>query len=414
MKNVLFIEPFCPYPLVSGGHQAIYNGIAAMKDVANVYVVYAHTSWKDYSEAGRVELEKRFPFVHVLHYGLAEKSTGQFWFKLKRRIRRTWSKWMNKIRKPKVDINDYRSWGFTPQPDNYAQYINQLIEQYHIDVVQVEMCFLLSIVLDLPKHVKKIFVHHELRYVREELRLGKIDVPQSFRNEVTIHKLEEIGLLNMYDEIVTLSETDKQKLIEAGVTKPILTSFAVVNTENSSAENSCEWKHVLSFVGPETHDPNYDGVMWFLENCWSELQAKNAEYRLRIIGKWNAGTCEKIRAQYPNVEFAGFVENLTDALSGTVMIVPIRVGSGIRMKILEAGAIGVPVVSTHVGAEGLPVENGENILLADTSEAFVGAVLKMEDDVTRERLSKQLQATIQKQYSLDALRENRKKLYIDE
>ena len=318
---------------------------------------------------------------------------------------------MNKIRTPKVDINDYRSWGFTPQPDNYAQYINQLIEQYHIDAVQVEMCFLLSIVLDLPKHVKKIFVHHELRYVREELRLGKMDVPQSFRNEVMIHKFEEIGLLNMYDEIVTLSETDKQKLIADGVTKPILTSFAVVNTEKSSVESSGDWKHVLSFIGPEGHDPNYDGVMWFLENCWSELQAKNAEYRLRIIGRWSAGTCDRIRAQYPNVEFAGFVENLADALNGTVMIVPIRVGSGIRMKILEAGAIGVPVVSTRVGAEGLPVVDGENIFLADTPEDFVGAVLKMEDDATRERLSEQLQETIQKQYSVEALRENRAPLY---
>ena len=412
MKNVLFIEPFCPYPLVSGGHQAIYNGIVAMKDVANVYVVYAHTSWKDYSEAGRLELEKRFPFVHVLHYGLAEKSAGQFWFKFKRRIRRTWNKWIDKIHPPKTDVNDYRSWGFAPQPDNYAQYINKLIEQYHIDVVQVEMCFLLSMVLDLPKHVKKIFVHHELRYVREELRLANIEVPQSFRHEVTIHKFEEIGLLNMYDEIVVLSETDKQKLIADGVTTPILTSFAVVNTEKPSEDISGKWKYVLSFIGPESHDPNYDGVMWFLENCWNELCAKNADYKLRIIGKWSADTCDIIRSQYPNVEFAGFVENLSDALSGTVMIVPIRVGSGIRMKILEAGAIGVPVVSTRVGAEGLPVEDGENILLADSSESFVGAVLKMENEVMRVALAKQLQATIQKKYSVTALKENRRSLYV--
>ena len=411
MKNVLFIEPFCPYPLVSGGHQAIYNGIAAMRDVANVYVVYAHTSWKDYSEAGRLELEKRFPFVHVLHYGLAEKSSGQFWFKLKRRIHRTWGKWMNKIRKPQTDVNDYRSWGFTPQPDNYAQYINQLIEQYHIDVVQVEMCSQLSMVLDLPKDVKKIFVHHELRYVREALRLGKMDVPQSFRNEVMIHKFEEIGLLNMYDEIVTLSETDKQKLIADGVNKPILTSFAVVNTEKSSVRNTGEWKHVLSFIGPESHDPNYDGVMWFLENCWSKLQTKNRDYRLRIIGKWSVETCDKIRAQYPNVEFAGFVERIADALYDTVMIVPIRVGSGIRMKILEAGAIGVPVISTHVGAEGLPVVDGKNILLADTSDTFAEAIMKMENEVVRVALSEQLQDTIQKKYSVEALRENRKTLY---
>ena len=274
------------------------------------------------------------------------------------------------------------------------------------------MCFLLSMVLDLPKHVKKIFVHHELRYVREELRLGKIDVPQSFRNEVTIHKFEEIGLLNMYDEIVTLSETDKQKLLADGVTKPILTSFAVVNTEKPSNDGCGEWKHVLSFIGPESHDPNYDGVIWFLENCWNELQAKNTEYRLHIIGKWSADTCNMICAQFPNVKFTGFVDNLANALKGTVMIVPIRIGSGIRMKILEAGAIGVPVVSTHVGAEGLPVVDEENIFLADTPGSFIKAVLKMEDVAVRGALSKNLQATIQNQYSVGALRENRRVLYV--
>lgn len=412
MKNVLFIEPFCPYPLISGGHQAIYNGIAAMKDVANVYVVYAHTTWNNPSELGRLELEKQFPFVHVLHYGLAEKSAGEFLFKLKRRIKRTWDSWMKKIFKPKTNIEDYRSWGFIPQPDNYAKYINQLIEQYHIDVVQVEMCFLLSMVLDLPKHVKKIFVHHELRYVREELRLAKIDVPQSFRNEVMIHKFEEIGLLNMYDEIVTLSETDKQKLILDGVTKPILTSFAVVNTSKTDESLYNEQSFVLSFIGPESHDPNYDGVMWFLENCWSDLLVKNSDYHLRIVGNWSVGTRKKICAQYLNVEFAGFVENLADVLIGTVMIVPIHIGSGIRMKILEAGAIGVPVVSTNVGAEGLPVVDGENILLADTPEMFTKAILRLEDYEIRASLSKQLHKTIRTQYSVDALCENRRILYI--
>ena len=173
-----------------------------------------------------------------------------------------------------------------------------------------------------------------------------------------------------------------------------------------------ERTHILSFIGPESHDPNYDGVVWFLENCWSDLLTRNSAYHLRIIGNWSVNTREKICAQYLNVEFAGFVENLADVLIGTVMIVPIHIGSGIRMKILEAGAIGVPVVSTSVGAEGLPVVDEENILLADTPEMFTEAILRMEDYETRVLLSKQLQRTIRKQYSIDALCENRRNLYL--
>lgn len=411
-KNILLVEPFVPYPLTSGGHQAIYNGIAIMKDIANVYLVYPHTVWKDPFAQERRQLEEMFPFVKTYNFCLTEKSSGMFWFKLKRRIRRKWAKIKDKLGLSKPNINDYRSWGFAPQPDNFAAYVNQLIRDLKIDVVQVEMCFYQSIVLDLPKDVKKVFVHHELRFVREELRLKNLDVPQSFRNEVTMHKFEEIGLLNMYDEIVVLSPIDKQKLIDAGVTKPILTSFAVVNSADKSvSEQKREWNHVLTFVGPEAHDPNYDGVMWFLENCWRELQAKNNDYRMRIIGRWSDGTKVRLLEAYPNVEFVGFVENLGDALAGTVMIVPLRVGSGIRMKILEAGAYGVPVVSTRVGAEGLMIKDGEDVLLADDAKGFVEAIVRLEDKTLREKMGESLKQRIGEKYSLEALRANREELY---
>lgn len=410
-KNILLIEPFIPYPLISGGHQAIYNGIAILKDIANVHLVYTHTTWKDTCAKERCQLEEIFPFVKTYDFCLEEKSAGVFWFKLKRKIRRKWAKIKEKIGLSKVDINDYRSWGFEPQSDGFTAYVNQLIRDFNIDVVQVEMCFQQSIVLDLPKDVKKVFVHHELRYVREELRLKNLNVPQSFRNEVTIHKFEEIGLLNMYDEIVVLSSIDKQKLIDAGVTKPILTSFAVVNSEDGYTRNNADWQHVLTFIGPESHDLNVDAIRWFLENCWNLLREKNSDYKLRIIGRWSEKTSVQIKQQYSNVEFAGFVDDLGKALAGTVMIVPLRVGSGIRMKILEAGACGVPVVSTHVGAEGLMINEGEDILLADTAETFVDAIVRLGDKALREKMGKSLKMRIGEKYSLEALKENRKKLY---
>lgn len=412
-KNVLLIEPFIPYPLISGGHQAIFNGIAIMKDIANVHLVYTHTTWKDTSASTRRQLEEIFPFVKTYDFCLEEKNAGMFWFKLKRRIRRKWAKIKDSLHLSKMDINDYRSWGFSPQPDKFAAYVNQLIRELKIDVVQVEMCFKQSIVLDLPKNVRKVFVHHELRFVREELRLANLDVPQSFRNEVTLYKFQEIGLLNMYDEIVVLSPIDKQKLIDAGVTKPILTSFAVVNSAAKPiAKDKCDWNHVLTFVGPESHDPNYDGIIWFLENCWRELLMRNSDYRLRIIGKWSDGTKVRIEEQYPNVEFAGFVDDLGNALAGTVMIVPLRIGSGIRMKILEAGAYGVPVVSTRVGAEGLMINDGEDILLADGAKEFIDAIVRLEDKSLREKMGNSLKQRIGEKYSPDALRTNRERLYV--
>jgi len=412
MKNILFIEPFVPYPLKSGGHQAIYNGIAALEGVANVYIVYSHTSWIDHEKVNREEMEKQLPFVHFFHFPLTEKSAGQFVFKLKRRITRFFGKWHDRIFGVKEQVEWLRSWGFEPQPDHYAAYINQLIKDYHIDVVQVEMCWQLSMVLDLPKDVRKVFVHHELRYVREELRLRNLQVPESFRHEVIIHKFEEIGLLNMYDDIVVLSETDKAKLQEAGVVKPIHTSFAVVNTDTMHELIAGADGYTLTFVGPESHDPNKDGVEWFLDNCWDKLLSADSNYKLRIIGAWSNLTQQRMCQKYKNLEFAGFVPKLVDALLGTVMIVPIRVGSGIRMKILEAGAIGVPVVSTCVGAEGIPLVNGESAYLTDDANQFVDDILKLRDKEIRTLFIHNLHELVQENYSYKAFVENRKGLYI--
>ena len=413
-KNILLVLPFCPYPLESGGHQAIFNGIDMLQKIANVFIVYAHTSWIDYTESRRKQLQEIFPSIKIFHFPLTEKNHKNFAKKITKRISRIFLPISNLLKSNTTKQEMYRSWGFSPQPDNYVSYINNIIKEYNIDIVQVEMCFQLSLVLSLPSHVKKIFIHHELRYVREELRLKqlKINIPKSYLEEVTIHKFEEIGLLNMYDNIVVLSNVDKDKLERAGVIQPILTSFAVVNSSPQVYGNNIVHNYTLTFVGPESHDPNYDGIVWFLESCWNQLLKKNERYILRIVGKWSDKTKKHLCSQYRNIEFMGFVENLYDVLQGTTMIVPIRIGSGIRMKILEAASYGVPVVSTYVGAEGLMLREGKDILLADNPDLFIQYILKLENEDYRKRLSENLQNSIAFIYSVEALLENRKELYI--
>lgn len=356
-------------------------------------------------------MEKRLPFVKILHYSLTKKSIGQFVFKLRRRISRYFGKITNRIFVKDEQVDWLRSAGFHPQPDNYAAFINRLIADYQIDIVQVEMCGQLSMVLDLPKHVRKIFVHHELRFVREELRLKNLEVPGSFLHEVTIHKFEEIGLLNMYDDIVVLSDIDKYKLQQEGVTKPIHTSFAVVNSEPKAEPQTGEDVHILTFVGPESHDPNMDGVKWFLDNCWNKLLKNDSNYRLRIVGVWSEVTRQRLTQAYDNLEFLGFVDDLADVLQNSIMIVPIRIGSGIRMKILEAGVIGVPVVSTSVGAEGIPLVNGESAFLADDANTFVEDIVKLQDKELRKLFIHNLNYLINKNYSYAAFVDSRKDFY---
>ena len=151
-------------------------------------------------------------------------------------------------------------------------------------------------------------------------------------------------------------------------------------------------------------------INWFLENCWEQLLSMDERFRLKIVGVWGAVYSKPIIKKYCNIDFTGFVEDLHCELGDAIMIVPITVGSGIRMKILEAANYGVPVVSTSIGAEGLPLINGENAFIADTATDFVNSILKLSDKSLRMKFVNSLYKVIRDKYSLQSLSDNRRQI----
>ena len=410
--NVLVVCPWLPYPLISGGDQAIFNGLAALDECEKVYFTYPSGGSNKPTEA--YQLEKRLPYIHVepmLLDGVLQKQSG--W---KKKIRHNIKLWMRK-RLPVLLDNlmpqdataDMR---FSVIDERFVNHVNALIDKYDIDVVQVEMTRFISFARYLPSKVKKIFVHHELRWVANELKARQLHLGWYGQEQVENLKLQEIAMLNQFDEIVTLSQTDKEKLVAVGVTKPILASIAVVAAPENLPEHIAVRPKTLSYVGPDLHYPNYDGVIWFLENCWEKILARDAEYQFQIVGKWTEERRKEISAKYKNVNFTGFVDNLADAIQGTIMIVPLKIGSGIRMKILEAAQMEVPVVATPVGAEGLPVKDGKQAFITDEAEEFVEDIFKLQDIELQKSLVRNMKEVIEKNYSLAALKENRKSLYV--
>lgn len=130
----------------------------------------------------------------------------------------------------------------------------------------------------------------------------------------------------------------------------------------------------LIFTGSFRYFANHDAMTWFLQEVYPRIQAQVPEVSLVITGD-HAG-----RPLPPahNVTLTGFVDDVRPLIaSAWASLVPIRVGGGTRLKLLEAMALGTPVVATSKGAEGLEVQDGEHILIADTPEAFARAVLRL-------------------------------------
>ncbi len=140
----------------------------------------------------------------------------------------------------------------------------------------------------------------------------------------------------------------------------------------------------LVFVGLLRYTPNADAVRWFSAEILPRIRARAPEVRLDVVGK--GPTPEIAALAGPGVEIVGSVPDVRPAMSrASVVVVPLRVGSGTRIKILEALAMGKAVVTTSVGCEGLAVCDDEHVLVADTPEGFADAVIRLLADVALRR-----------------------------
>ena len=297
-----------------------------------------------------------------------------------------------------------------PLQKAWLDHVDDLCNNFRFDIVQVEMVWMVSQILALPYNSIKIFVHHELGFVRRELELNQVK-NDNYVNACRMFVDDaEIGLLNKYDAVITLSSVDKIKLMAHGVNVPIYSSFATVDSRpNFKLGFGCGKQ--LSFVGPSSHSPNYIGVTWFLENCWKKLKDHSADYKLYIYGKWDEKYVKHISSKFSDVVFCGFVEDLETAIKGSIMIVPLTIGSGIRMKILEACSIGVPFVSTSVGAEGIPVISGKHCYIADSPKDFVESLIRLQQSDLQKSFILQARKLVEENYSLEVLKNNRMDIY---
>jgi glycosyltransferase involved in cell wall biosynthesis len=132
--------------------------------------------------------------------------------------------------------------------------------------------------------------------------------------------------------------------------------------------------------------------------------------KLHVIGRWNEATIAKLSAV--GVEFVGFVPDLAASLKDGVMLVPIRIGSGIRVKILDAMSHGAPVISTTIGCEGIPASDESEILIRDDSKGFADAVVRLaKSRESRERLSIAARGLVSSFYSPERVRNERNEIY---
>ncbi len=199
-------------------------------------------------------------------------------------------------------------------------------------------------------------------------------------------KRYEGRVCNRFDLVIAVSPRDQEVLQrQLGVTAPIKVIDTGVDTEYfTPPADSPSVPGRLLFLGSLDWMPNIDGITWFVREIYPSIKQACPEVALDIVGRRPTAAVHSLAGNDDSITIHGSVPDVRPYIThADVFIVPLRVGSGTRLKIFEAMAMERSVVSTTIGAEGLPVEDGRHLVLADSSEAYATAVVSLLQDSQR-------------------------------
>jgi len=188
-----------------------------------------------------------------------------------------------------------------------------------------------------------------------------------------------------YDVLLAMSERDRDEVSAMSGTRCEVIANGV-DTTAIAADSPAGRGPVAMFVGSFGYPPNAEALQWLLDDLWPRVLAQRPDARLVVVGR---DAPERLRDRAPaNVEFAGFVPEMSAAYSDArVVLCPMRSGGGTRLKVVEGLATGLPLVSTTMGAEGIAVTDGTDILVADDPQSFADAVVRaLGDDALAARI----------------------------
>lgn len=258
---------------------------------------------------------------------------------------------------------------------------------YSLDIDDIES--------ETRKSIGELF--YQNRYFMKALRL---------KNESNIYFTVEAKSIPAYNQIFICSRHDQDILHSRFPDKEITVLPNVVSIPAKARNHKPNQGLTILFVGTMGYYPNFDAVLFFARQIAPILRKKNpVQWNLRIVGMPPQKNWLRRLKHFPEINLSGFVNDLhPEYEAADVVISPIRGGGGTRIKILEAFAHGVPVVSTSKGAEGLEVENGVHLLIEDDPELFANACIRlMNDHLLRKEISHRAFDLVTAKYSPDII-----------
>ncbi len=279
----------------------------------------------------------------------------------------------------------------------------------HIEVIFLSRPHIAINFIDAAKtltNAKIIYDTVDLVFLREE-RKAKLE-GKKLGNEI---KTTELLLANKADKVLVVSPVEKDILEKQGLKGKVSVISTVHSLEllNSSFENRAG----LMFIGGFMHLPNEDGIVWFVQSVFPLINKSLPGIHLYIVGSHPTNKVKSLAS--PNVTVTGYVKDVSFYFEKSrVFVSPLRYGAGVKGKIGQSMAYGLPVVTTSIGAEGIGVTDDYNILVADSESQFKEKVVKVyQDPKLWKTLSLNARTLIKQKYTPNAIKKELSKVLRD-
>lgn len=368
--KILFISTRVPHPKVVSGHLIVYQRVKRLAERGHQVGLAVF---------GREDDEAHVPEVRDLLCEL-------------------------EIQPPPRSLGPVRRFlgaAFSPIPECFAEYytpgmfrcVGDMVERTRYDVVVAEFGLMGQYVNRnpyLPAIRKIVSVHHCHSIAgRKALDLLRYS-PRALREWVAVQGLQryEFDMYRSADRLLVLTPEERFGMLTYAPDLRITVVPSGVDTDYFTPGDPSVRENALVYVGYYTDAPNRDAVLWFGHSVWPRLKSRHPDLKFYVVGPAPTPHMLDMARKDPRIIVTGEVEDIRPYLSrAKVFVCPIRLGSGMRGKILQAMACGIPVVSTTLGAEGIPIQMGDNGFLADKPRIIAQYVdLLLTDEALRDRV----------------------------
>ncbi|WP_322488685.1 glycosyltransferase family 4 protein [Chloroflexus sp.] len=263
------------------------------------------------------------------------------------------------------------------------QLLRLLTAREHFDIIHADQLNMAPFAVDLPGGARIIDQHNAVWTIVARMA-ARSDLIRRIGLQIEARRLRraEARLCARFDGMLAVSEPDyaflKLAAADAGVALPptAIIPIAIDARSEAPVQRHSAPNTILS-MATMFWPPNVDGVLWFAREVWPLVRQAVPQARVALVGSRPPETVRQLAAD-PAIEVPGYVADPRPYLERTAaLIVPVHAGGGMRVKILEALARGLPIVSTTIGYEGIDLTPGEHLLVGDTPQAFAEALIRL-------------------------------------